>query len=165
MKYIQVIDGKVSGIIINDTPQISVDGVFLTDADFPAFNWYPVIEANSCDFEIQKITGFTGEVGDKNVTITYTLEDLDMPTRISNIKKAVTKVIDAKAQEFGFDNIISATTYIGDKNATFAALAQSLKDWRSDIWTTLEAGESTMTEIPLIADVINSLPPYVAPTN
>lgn len=77
--------------------------------------------------------------------------------------------LDSVARDMQYRDIVSAVTYVDDVNPKFAAEAQALKDWRSNVWTSASV---LMVEImtgqrpiPENFDALKALlPQFVAPT-
>lgn len=86
---------------------------------------------------------------------------------VSNYGAAVQAFIDAKAQERDYDSILSAISYRGDANPQFAAEADALFAWRSDVWTfaTAELAKAVAGErgIPPIDAFLGELPAFAWP--
>jgi hypothetical protein len=88
----------------------------------------------------------------------------------ASLGAAVKQHIDAAAQALGYDDILSAISYADDATVpAFQAQGQALRAWRANVWKdatpTLNAViAGTASPVPTAADLIASLPVFVAPT-
>lgn len=80
---------------------------------------------------------------------------------------AIQAHLDATARERQYDGMQTAVSYRGDPNPQFAAEAEALFNWRSDVWTCglaeLEAVLNGQRPIPTVEDMIDELPKFTWP--
>ena len=87
----------------------------------------------------------------------------------SRLGLAVKTYIDAAAKALGYDSILSAVSYADDDTVpAFQVQGQALRAWRANVWkdatpimNAVIAG--TASPVPTAAELIASLPVFVAP--
>lgn len=90
-----------------------------------------------------------------------------LPLTEEDYSSAIRLHLDRKAGERGYDSIHTAIGYRGDPNAQFAAEAEALFAWRSEVWTyaTAELAKvmSGQREQPTLEALIAELPAFSWP--
>ena len=86
----------------------------------------------------------------------------------AGLRKAVQRHADAVAKALGYDGIATAVTYADEPAVPlFEAQGKALRAWRSQVWAscmaTLKAVAAGSVAVPSAADLIASLPTFVAP--
>lgn len=81
------------------------------------------------------------------------------------ITKAIERILDQEAKSLGYDDIKTAISYRGDPNKKFAAEAEALFSYRSNVWTILEEYLNKLNkgkkELPSVDQVVSLLPSLV----
>lgn len=85
------------------------------------------------------------------------------PTEVrAKLSRAVDAWLNSVAQQWDYRNIVSAVSYRGDPDPIFAAEAESLFNWRSQVFAALRAREAAVTAgtepVPSAEALIASLP-------
>lgn len=138
---------------------VTVEGVagsvpFIATADDPA-NHGAELFASICS-------------GDHGAVADYMAPPVDMVTLKAAMLASVQRHVDHVAQGLGYDNIATAVTYADEPAVPlFEAQGKALRAWRSHVWAscmaTLKAVAAGSVVVPSAADLIASLPTFVAP--
>ena len=81
---------------------------------------------------------------------------------IDQSKVAIQSRLDSTAQAWGYDDMKSAVSYIGDPNPKYNAEGTTLRDFRSETWTTAESLVASAQPPKTIDELIAALPPIPA---
>lgn len=104
------------------------------------------------------------------------VEKLNPVKVLQGFEDAVQEYVDSVAQARGYDNGYTCASYYKDKNPKFASDAKVFKDWRSDVWVTVNmildqyqaqilsmdfVTKEDLNNFPTIEDIISQLPAIV----
>jgi hypothetical protein len=98
---------------------------------------------------------------------------VSLESKIKQYDSALTTFIDSVAQSLKYTSVYTAISFRNDPNPKFAAEAEALFLWRSEVWTfvnnLLDEALSDLSDnpehvLPTPEQVIAMLPPFVPPT-
>lgn len=129
---------------------------------YPAFVGYPALPADLIevpDALWRELMGKAIEIGVDGLPREKVPPE---PDPVGILTAALQGEMDARARALGYDDIRTAITYRGDPNPVFAAQAESLFVWRSDVWTQayalLAQVQQGLAQFPTVEEAIAMMP-------